>query len=892
MPRTSKEIAPDSHKLNKLVPSYASKSQVEMSAKHAEKHGDKGAGSNNERKIGAHLLRLERLLSRKGVEKRVWDSATRELIINEDDIPESFWAQQLQLARDNGLGDVRLTRQQRELTAQQLQDAQRTGLESWRNYLEQSGDQYPVWFKVYAWEGMSQLGIFDQAKQHYRKRSKGTVAPYPLLNPAALAKVYEVVKGGDKTESFNTLYSRMLLEQKASIPTPENPEEVHGEWREYTHNDIEAITHAAQATPWCIAGAGMADSYTRDGGKFLLFHLQDPETGVFSPTACASIRLDADGRVVELSGLKGGSAQYLEDALIPTVQEKVKTLPGGERYLEAFADKQMLIEMDKKFQAGEPFTEEEILFLYETERPIRYLDTYANDPRPEQFRRNREQHIEQIAEIYGGALNAELVLDPIDPTDYIVHLRVGSYLKRGMNPDFLANRLTAIQKAITLPLLIEAGAHIDANELADQLPVREKLQYFDVLKDAGATVTADEIAEPLSKDEKLQYFGQLKDVGLTLTADELAGEYDEGGKLNHLIELKIIGAHFDVDELVIRKYGQSEVIGLKAGVSIGMMSYLLRGGASPELMLKMLKMAESQEQELYREGGVYASGAVEALKEIIKAVPQSGADQAHFIDLFYKKLRENPKTFVGNYGGGTHGFMRDFLGSGFNVNIVAAKLGVDDRNLADFMERGVDRDILLDAMVRKNARGRRDYPETYSVRESIEKLLEYGCNIADITRHITPDYQFDVFDRLQEHGAQLDINAIVAAMRPGDVISRVARIRERGIQIDVNDTLRKAQEGDVYEHKVYNLMVAGADPSLVAEKISTHRYVGEFGHIKDYEWQHLDSLKKGAPEVYEAFRKRLDEAIQKGREAKEEAYKKARERQQAEQKAAQNAAQS
>ena len=52
--------------------------------------------------------------------------------------------------------------------------------------------------------------------------------------------------------------------------------------------------------------------------------------------ACASIRLGMDGRVAEISGL--GEGQALDDALVPIVEEKVTTLPGGEEVLKKFED--------------------------------------------------------------------------------------------------------------------------------------------------------------------------------------------------------------------------------------------------------------------------------------------------------------------------------------------------------------------------------------------------------------------------------------------------------------------------------------------------------------------------------------------------------------------------
>jgi hypothetical protein len=758
---------------------------------------------------------------------------------------------------------------------EQLQKAQQTGLDSWRSYLEATGEQYPVWFKFYAWDGMSHLGTFNKEKGAYNKRSNGTVAPYPQLNPSVLAKVYEAVqsKGGDdkelanlvKSGSFNRLYSKMLLDQKAIIATPEKPEDVHGEWREYTADDIEAITKAAEGTPWCIAGSSMAESYTRGGGKFLLFHLQDPETGKVSPTAAASVRLDGRGQVVELSGLKGGASQYIEDALIPTIQEKVKQLPGGEKYLQAFEDKQMLVQMDRKFQSGEPFSREELLFLYEAERPIKYIDTYAKDPRVEQFKRDRTKHIQQFAETEGIDIKeAELIVTPA----YEIEANLSRFLEEGHDPNAVANKLTPGARVEFLDNLLEAGAQIDLNELYGQFEPQEQLRIFSKLQQRGAELDPDELAGKLDPEQQIRTYHALIEIGASITADDVAEKFDDKGKLANLLGLKKIGVSFDVDELIVRSYGEAEVIGLKQGASIDQMDTWLRGGASPELMLKMLKMAKSQEVQLQGEGGVYASSAIQALQTIIKAVPKSDFDQGHFIDLFYRKIRDNRDTFVGHYGGGSYNFKNDFLNYGFDLNVVARKMGVDGSkhggDLAKFMERGLDKHALLDGMtVGHDGRifdgDEADYNSTYYVSQNIASLVEYGCDIQDIVKHIAKKYQLDHFDELQQYGAGLDINELVGSMKPNDVLYNLAEALKFGAKIDVNDLLDSPEVDKVWVHKIDEMLALGADPQKIAAKIAPNEvgYNYNTGRFDTYSNSSVDSFRKSYPEIYKLASERI-----------------------------------
>lgn len=218
-----------------------------------------------EKALAEYILRSQHFFESDNdrLRERSWNTAINALLVEPDNIPESYWKQQEQLARDNGRGDIHVDDYLKTEMAKQLRDAQRTGAESWANYLEQTGEQYPTWFKLYAWDGMSRLGVFDKKKGKYRKRDKGTVAPYPQLNPAVLAKVYQAVTehhvdgyesederiaGLVKNGNFNNLYSAFLLETKAVLPTPENPEDVTGVWKEYTEDDIEEITRAAEGT--------------------------------------------------------------------------------------------------------------------------------------------------------------------------------------------------------------------------------------------------------------------------------------------------------------------------------------------------------------------------------------------------------------------------------------------------------------------------------------------------------------------------------------------------------------------------------------------------------------------------------------------------------------------
>lgn len=391
--------------------------------------GEKLHGSNADRRNEAYLMRLYDRVDERGTqaERALLRVSSGKLVVRPEDIPASYWATQEQIRRDNGQAGELSDRDKEILTAD-IQRQQRESLQAWTSYLGHEDCPYPTWFKVYAFDGMSRMATFDSDKKQFRKRDKGTVAPFPHLDAAVLGKTYDAIadfydlkqedftdqeEGSEASETrdlqlealvksgnFNKLYSKFLLEKRVILKTPERSEDIHGVWKEYLPGDEEALANAADGTPWCVASPTVGRSYLETGkysgdnvahnedskAKFILFHLQDPETGRLAENACASIRLDTDGQVAEISGLNEGQA--LEDALVPEVEAKVKTLPGGEKYLKAFADKQHLIAMDRKMQAGEhDFTQEDLDFIFEQGRKIETLDTYNNsDPRVNELR--------------------------------------------------------------------------------------------------------------------------------------------------------------------------------------------------------------------------------------------------------------------------------------------------------------------------------------------------------------------------------------------------------------------------------------------------------------------------------------------------------------------------
>lgn len=482
-------------------------------------------GSGAERRNYAYVARLEDLVAKRGneFEKRIWQESTRHLIIKPEDITDAYWHSQEELVRDQTGDRITIGEREKATLSREIQSEQGESLKSWSDYLGNENSTYPMWFKVYAWDGMSKMSsVFDAEKQQFKKRDIHTVSPYPKLNPAALAKVYDAVtdfygiNGAQNSENnrdsqlnslissgnFPKLYAKMLLDSKITVKTPERAQDVSGEWVEYLLGDEERLAEAAEGTPWCIVSPSVGRSYLTTGeygevhedyensgnneenrAKFLLFHLHDPVTGQLSSSACASIRLNTWGQVAEISGLADGSAQRVEDALLPTVEEKVKTLPGGEKYLQAFADTKYLTKLTHKFEDDEPFSAEELDFIYETKREIAALNTYGEDPRVEELQYEIEKMLENgtdansIVKVAGSGLiadnldiffehgaNVDLMVENIS-TFAFDHELVNNLLEHGADADRLLGKLSLGAIIENLDALTAHGVDLDVNKL-------------------------------------------------------------------------------------------------------------------------------------------------------------------------------------------------------------------------------------------------------------------------------------------------------------------------------------------------------------------------------------------------------------------------------------------
>ena len=752
---------------------------VESSFNKARQNKEKLPGKNNERRNFAYLSRLDNMIEKHGdkVEQKLWEASAENLVMDYEDIPEAYWKQQEQILRDNGQGR-KLSEYEKKILAEDLIDKQRQSITSWANYLGDKNCPYPLWFKVYAFDGISKMSnALNLDDADYNRRDNTTALSFPKLNAEILAKVYRQINdfyGVDKenwlskhsddeklvslvkSANFPKLYAKESVDTKVIIKTPERTEDVHGDWFEYKLGDEEEIASLAEGTRWCVVDPNVAHNYlvygkyghSRNTGankessskaKFIIFRLEDPNSpGIYASNGFASIRLDPNGIVDEVSGLNEGQA--VEDALIPIVKEKTLSLPGGEKYLQKFDDKQALIRLDKKMEKGEDLTKEELSFLYELDRPIATLDTYnREDPR-----------IPELKEKYG--------------IEYALEKRV--------DVNKLVSSLESQDIAKNLDSLLEHGADINVNELVSSLYPDDIVDNLGTLLRNGADIDVNELASSLDIDDILLNLGTFLKHGADI--NHIVNNMSSKNIADNLDTLLNRGADIDVNKLVLS---------LHPNTIIYRLGTLLRNGADINVILSNLKPNQiaNDLDTLIKYGAnidineLVSSLDADMILENLDTLLKHGADV---------------NNIVSNINSSDIAYDLDTLlkyGADIDINELVSELRAFDiaYNLDSLLQHGADIDIneLVSSL------------NSDDIAYHLNTLLRNGADIDAILSDLNPNQIVHNLDTLLKHGAEIYIDELVLNLDVDDLAYDLDILLKYGA--DVNQITMKLNERDI-----------------------------------------------------------------------------------------------
>ena len=710
---------------------------VNSSFEKARKQKEKLPGKNNERRNFAYLSRLDNMIEKHGnaLEQKLWAASAENLIIKPENIEDSYWKQQEQILRDNGQGRE-LTSNEKEYLTEDIINKQRESINTWSNYLGDKDCPYPTWFKVYAFDGVSKMGLINKETKEFEKRDKSTVASFPTLNPEVLAKVYRNInefyavdkkawlaqhpddaklESLVKSGNFPKLYAKELFETKTIIKTPEKPEDIEGDWFTYQIGDEDELAKTAEGTGWCIADPNVAHNYlkydiyghSRNEGadeessskaKFIIFRLKAPNSpDGYSTNGVASIRLDLDGKVAEVSGLDDGQA--LEDSLVQTVKEKVLSLPGGKEFLQKFEDKQTLIKLDHKLQNGKDLTKEELSFLYELDRPIATLDTYnGKDPR-----------ITELKEKYG----------------------IEYALEKGIDVNELVSSLDPDDIVHNLDTLFKHGADIDVNKLVSSLYPDDIISNLDTLLEHGADI--NNIVSDMHSYDIVHNLDTLFKHGADV--NKLVSSLDPDDVVHNLDTLFKHGADINVNKLVSSLYPDDIVHNLDT---------LFKHGADVNKLVSSLDPDD----------------VVHNLDTLFK----------HGADIDVNELVSNLKSYS------IISKLDTLLKHGADANNIVNNMNPYEivRNLDTLLEHGAN--INVNELVSNL--------KSYSIVRNLDTLLKHGAdiNVNELVSSLDSDDVLENLDALLRNGA--DINLITKKLKESDIKDNIKLLRKYGANLD------------------------------------------------------------------------------------------------------------
>ena len=311
-------------------------------------------------------------------------------VIKEEDIPDSYYKHEQQLALERGYGYVEYDEEEKEELNEIIINDQKKSLDKWLDYFLNKDSSYiPFWVKYWAFQGMLKLGSFDKEKGKYTKRNKHTVTKFAELNREALAlSIDYLLKYLNKKEindrelekivqtgAFQSIYTYMI--DKVMNDSKNIVKRNEGRWVKYDKgSDAEPLVESLQGynTGWCTAAFETADVQLQNG-DFYVYYTKDENDEYKVPRIAIRMEYESIG---EIRGI--AEEQNLEPEMEEVVKEKIKYFLDKDEYYKKVNDMEMLTRIYKKNKNGEELTKEELRFLYEMDFEIEGFG-YEKDPR-------------------------------------------------------------------------------------------------------------------------------------------------------------------------------------------------------------------------------------------------------------------------------------------------------------------------------------------------------------------------------------------------------------------------------------------------------------------------------------------------------------------------------
>lgn len=354
-------------------------------------------------------------------------------VVRVEDIPDSYWQAQMRVARNRGqlgdwqdLSEEELLKIKQEHLAQTKED-QKGSLEEWIDYLASDKSSYlPDYLKYWVFQGMLKLERYEKGEEgrpgRFPERPTGrqrSVKMFPEVNERALKFIASAYDAKSKNQTIHFRYDipqsaqEVFLEALGKrdfrslygwgqeyIPpiSEEEMQTTEGQWITYQQRSKAKIlsgTLQGKGSGWCIAGENVARDYLGKG-DLSIYYTRDREGNFTIPRVAI---VSQGSRVTEVRGIEWEENvdKYIKETNI--ISDRLKVTPGGEQFFETDADTKRLTAIDRKQTSGMQLDRDELAFLYEIDRPIKYFGL-EKDLRIQELKSQRNPE-EDMPSIFG-----------------------------------------------------------------------------------------------------------------------------------------------------------------------------------------------------------------------------------------------------------------------------------------------------------------------------------------------------------------------------------------------------------------------------------------------------------------------------------------------------------
>ncbi len=335
-------------------------------------------------------------------------------VIKPEDIPESYFQNQVKLARERGYGNIELTNEDKKRMTDQVIEDQKHSLDKWIEYFlyDEESKSYEMWEKYWIFQGLQSLGKYDKETYKFSKRDKTTVYPFPpverefIFTTLHLMEDYIKDKKGDEeiksalgSGNFKILYEYVIKQSMLKDKLQSNT--TSGKWVKYEQgSDYNILRDSLQGyyTGWCTAAGENFAKSQLESGDFYVYYSFDNNNEAKVPRI--AIRMNEKNKIGEIRGI--ADRQNMEPEMMPILEEKLKEFPDRDKYLKKEHDMKLLTLIDKKVNNNIELTLSELKFLYEINSKIEGFG-YERDPRIDEIKnkRNIKQDYALIFDVKG-----------------------------------------------------------------------------------------------------------------------------------------------------------------------------------------------------------------------------------------------------------------------------------------------------------------------------------------------------------------------------------------------------------------------------------------------------------------------------------------------------------